>query len=75
MAGSMAFVRAFHSDPPMKPMFARYYHLQNDELLGSWFFLFAIIPGNLIIDCACSGYDDDSDDDDVAMMNEITYTV
>ncbi len=43
--GSMAFVRAFHSDPPMRPLFPRYYHLQNDELLGSWFFLFAIIPG------------------------------
>jgi hypothetical protein len=26
--GSLAFVRAFHEDPPMKPLFFGYYHLQ-----------------------------------------------
>ncbi len=28
----------------MKPLFHEYYHLQNDELLGSWLFLVACIP-------------------------------
>mmetsp|Transcript_11728 Transcript_11728/g.25625 ORF Transcript_11728/g.25625 Transcript_11728/m.25625 type:complete len:440 (-) Transcript_11728:534-1853(-) len=41
--GSLAFVRALHEDPPMRPMFS-WYHLQNDELLGSWLFFFAVLP-------------------------------
>jgi hypothetical protein len=41
--GSLAFVRAFHEDPPMTPLFT-YYHLQSDELLASWLFVFATIP-------------------------------
>ena len=28
----------------MRPLFQNWYHLQNDELLGSWFFFFAVIP-------------------------------
>mgnify|MGYP006185283871 CR=1 FL=1 len=28
----------------MRPLFKDWYHLQNDELLGSWFFFFAAIP-------------------------------
>lgn len=45
VVGSMAFVRATHSDPPMKPLFSkRYYHIQNDELLGSWLFFFGTVP-------------------------------
>jgi hypothetical protein len=43
VAGSLAFVRALHEDPPMKPLFTNY-HVQNDELLGSWLFFFASIP-------------------------------
>jgi hypothetical protein len=49
--GSLAFVRAFHSDPPMRPVFANYYHLQSDELLASWLFVgatFPFIPYSLI---------------------------
>jgi hypothetical protein len=42
--GSMGFVRAMYHDPPMKPLFFKIYHLQNDELLGSWLFLVACIP-------------------------------
>lgn len=42
--GSLAFVRAVHQDPPLKPLFHSWYHLQNDELLGSWLFLLATIP-------------------------------
>ncbi len=41
--GSLAFVRALHDDPPIKPLFT-WYHLQSDELLASWLFLFATIP-------------------------------
>lgn len=41
--GSMAFMRAVHDDPPMKPLFT-YYHLQSDELLGSWLFLCSTVP-------------------------------
>ena len=40
----MAFMRAVHDDPPMKPLFPNYYHLQNDELLGSWLLLASCIP-------------------------------
>ena len=43
MLGSIAFMRAVHDDPPMKPLFADYYHLQSDELLGSWFFFLGTI--------------------------------
>jgi hypothetical protein len=42
--GSLAFVRALHQDPPMRPLMSSWYHFQNDELLGSWFFFFATIP-------------------------------
>jgi hypothetical protein len=41
--GSLAFVRAVHQDPPMKPLF-KWYHLSSDELLGSWLFFIACIP-------------------------------
>jgi hypothetical protein len=41
--GSLAFVRAFHEDPPMTPLFT-YYHLQSDELLASWLFVAATFP-------------------------------
>eukprot|EP00600_Ochromonadales_sp_CCMP1393_P004390 CAMPEP_0174960330 /NCGR_PEP_ID=MMETSP0004_2-20121128/3648_1 /TAXON_ID=420556 /ORGANISM="Ochromonas sp., Strain CCMP1393" /LENGTH=568 /DNA_ID=CAMNT_0016208699 /DNA_START=212 /DNA_END=1918 /DNA_ORIENTATION=+ len=42
--GSLAFVRALHEDPPMRPLFGGWYHVQNDELLGSWLFFFATLP-------------------------------
>lgn len=42
--GSLAFVRAFHENPPMSPMFPNYYHVQSDELLASWLFFLATIP-------------------------------
>lgn len=42
-AGSLAFVRAVH-EPPLQPAFPRCYHLQNDELIGSWFFLLGVVP-------------------------------
>ena len=41
--GSLAFVRAVHESPPMRPLFT-WYHLSSDELLGSWLFLVACIP-------------------------------
>lgn len=41
--GSLVFVRAVHEDPPMKPLFT-WYHVQSDELLGSWLFFFATLP-------------------------------
>jgi len=41
--GSLAFVRAVH-EPPLHPMFPSCYHLQSDELIGSWNFLFAALP-------------------------------
>lgn len=41
--GSLAFVRAVHDEPPMKPLFS-YYHVQSDELLGSWFFFLGTLP-------------------------------
>jgi hypothetical protein len=44
LTGSLAFVRAFHENPPMTPMFANYYHLQSDELLASWLFFLATLP-------------------------------
>ena len=28
----------------MRPIFSKYYHVQNDELLGSWLFFFATLP-------------------------------
>jgi hypothetical protein len=40
----MAFMRAVHDDPPMKPLFPQLYHIQNDELLGSWLILLANLP-------------------------------
>lgn len=43
IAGAMAFMRAVHYDPPMKPLFT-YYHVQSDELLGTWLFFFANVP-------------------------------
>lgn len=43
-SGSLAFVRAVHEEPPMKPLFPNWYHIQNDELLGSWLFLIATFP-------------------------------
>ena len=49
--GSIAFARALHEDPPLRPMFASYYHIQNDELLGSWLYLLSVlcfIPYSLI---------------------------
>jgi hypothetical protein len=42
--GSLAFVRATHESPPMRPLFEGVYHLQNDELLASWNFLIATFP-------------------------------
>jgi hypothetical protein len=42
--GSLAFVRATHESPPMRPLFEGFYHLQNDELLASWNFLIATFP-------------------------------
>lgn len=44
MLGSIAFVRAFHEDPPMAPLLSKYYHFQSDELLGSWLFFLATAP-------------------------------
>ena len=41
--GSLAFVRAVHESPPMKPLFT-WKHVASDELLGSWLFLFACLP-------------------------------
>lgn len=41
--GSLAFVRAFHENPPMMPLFTCY-HLQSDELLASWLFFFSTVP-------------------------------
>jgi hypothetical protein len=40
----MAFVRAMYENPPMKPLFSRIYHVQSDELLGSWFFFLGCLP-------------------------------
>lgn len=42
--GSLAFVRAFHMDPPMRAVFSGFYHLQSDELLASWLFVGATFP-------------------------------
>lgn len=41
--GSLAFVRAMFKDPPLRPLF-RWYHLQSDELLGSWLFFLGCLP-------------------------------
>lgn len=41
--GSLAFVRAFHEDPPMTPLFTAY-HLQSDELVASWLFFLSTVP-------------------------------
>ena len=41
--GSLAFVKAMH-DPPLQPWFPSWYHFQNDELVGSWFFLLGVLP-------------------------------
>ncbi len=41
--GSLAFVRAVHESPPMKPLFS-FYHVSSDELLGSWLFFLACVP-------------------------------
>lgn len=40
----MAFVRSVHEEPPMQPLFPDWYHVQSDELLGSWLFLLATVP-------------------------------
>jgi hypothetical protein len=40
----MSFMRAVHDEPPMKPLFPDWYHLQSDELLGSWLLLCSGIP-------------------------------
>jgi hypothetical protein len=37
-------MRAVHEDPPCKPLIPGFYHLQNDELLGSWLILLANVP-------------------------------
>lgn len=42
--GSLAFVRAFHEDPPMTPLFPKWYHFQSDELLASWLFFLMTVP-------------------------------
>eukprot|EP01036_Dinobryon_divergens_P032404 gene32404-41983_t len=41
--GSLAFIRAMHDDPPMRALFPNVYHIQSDELLGSWLFLFGTV--------------------------------
>eukprot|EP01038_Epipyxis_sp_PR26KG_P013674 gene13674-18349_t len=41
--GSLAYVRALHEDPPMRPLF-KCYHFSNDELVGSWMFFVATLP-------------------------------
>eukprot|EP00597_Dinobryon_sp_UTEXLB2267_P003350 CAMPEP_0170061732 /NCGR_PEP_ID=MMETSP0019_2-20121128/3199_1 /TAXON_ID=98059 /ORGANISM="Dinobryon sp., Strain UTEXLB2267" /LENGTH=437 /DNA_ID=CAMNT_0010267655 /DNA_START=258 /DNA_END=1571 /DNA_ORIENTATION=+ len=41
--GSLAFIRAMHDDPPMKALFPDLYHIQSDELLGSWLFLLGTV--------------------------------
>jgi hypothetical protein len=41
---SCAFVRAFHNDPPMKPIFSGTKHFGSDELLASWLFFGATFP-------------------------------
>lgn len=41
--GSWAFLRAVN-DPPMRPIFHNTYHFGTDELLGSWLFVFAVVP-------------------------------
>ncbi len=41
--GSLAFVRAFE-EPPKRALFYYYKHLQSDELLGAWMFLFGTVP-------------------------------
>lgn len=41
--GSYAFARAFE-EPPKLPLFHYIKHLQSDELLGAWLFLFGTLP-------------------------------
>ena len=41
--GSLAFIRAMHDDPPMRALFPNIYHMQSDELLGSWLFLLGTV--------------------------------
>lgn len=43
LLGSLAFTRAFN-EPPLKPLFADFKHLQTDELLASWCYLFGMMP-------------------------------
>ena len=50
--GSLAFVRACN-EPPLPPLFPNCYHLQSDELLGSWLFTIAAIP---FVPCKYSMY-------------------
>jgi hypothetical protein len=38
-------MRAVNEDPPMQPIFSEYYHLQSDELLGSWLLLLSCVRG------------------------------
>ena len=41
--GSLLFVRAVH-EPSLAPCFPNWYHLQSDELLGSWMFCLGVVP-------------------------------
>eukprot|EP01041_Mallomonas_annulata_P001362 gene1362-2633_t len=41
--GSFFFVRAFE-EPPVEPLFKQYKHIQTDELLAAWLFLFGTMP-------------------------------
>ena len=41
--GSWAFLRAVN-DPPLKALFPNTTHFGSDELLGSWFFVCAVVP-------------------------------
>lgn len=42
--GSAAFVHGFE-EPPRRAIFYNYKHLQTDELLASWMFLWGVVPG------------------------------
>ncbi len=41
--GSFAFVHAFE-EPPKRAFFHNFKHAQTDELLGTWMYLFGVIP-------------------------------
>lgn len=42
--GSLGFMRAMNH-PPMRPLFPHIYHLQTDELFGSWMIAIGMLPG------------------------------